>query len=68
MAHMIRHFGPQCSPTTPIFPVATPPIAKNSPIIPELFSMLKEPRTVPIILKHNLHVIAPVFPDLGNCP
>ena len=37
------------------FPAATPPIAKNSPIIPELFSMLNEPKTVPIILKLCQH-------------
>ena len=34
---------------------ATPPIAKNSSIIPELFSMLNEHKTVPIILKLRQH-------------
>ena len=32
-----------------------PAIVKNSPIIPELFSMLNEPKTVPIILKLCQH-------------
>lgn len=55
--HMIRHFwatllnhySKYCSSTTPRSLAATPPIAKNSPIIPELFSMLNEPKTVPIM-------------------
>ena len=34
------------------FHAATPPVA---PIIPELFSMLNEPKTVPIILKVCQH-------------
>ena len=57
---MITHFWAMWSnhystPTTPLFPAAMPPIAKNSPIIPELFSMLNEHKTVPIILKLCQH-------------
>ena len=54
-ATQLNHYSKYCSSTTPLSPAATPPIAKNSPIIPELFSMLNEPKTVPIILKLCQH-------------
>ena len=54
-AMQLNHYSKCYSLTTPLFPAAMPPIAKNSPIIPELFSMLNEPKTVPIILKLCQH-------------
>ena len=54
-ATQLNHYSKYYSSTTPLSPAAMPPIAKNSPIIPELFSMLNEPKTVPIILKLCQH-------------
>ena len=54
-AMQLNHYSKYYSSTTPLSLAATPPIAKNSPIIPELFSILNEPKTVPIILKLCQH-------------